>query len=198
LIPMYTFFILNYRRLIALFIKNRYSGDELVEMQEFLRRSQVSVQNYLRGTLLLTAICAIISLLILLSFGVRYAFFFGVFIAVLNLVPYIGNLIAFIVVLLFVWITKESALTTLFVGLSLYISNAVQENLLRPKIIGDKMEINAMMIFTGVIVGGIIWGFSGMVLFIPILGIIQAFITSHKAWKVYGIFFTRTNIELVY
>lgn len=189
LIPMYLFFILNYRGLLTNFVERRYTGDRKKEMEAFFTRAEFSIQNYLLGTLILTGVSTVMSFLILLSFGISYAFFFAVFIAILNLIPYVGNLTAFLVVLMFVWITKDSGTVVLFVGLSLWLSNVVQENFLRPKLIGDKMEMNAMMVFTAVVVGGMIWGFSGMVLFIPLLGILQALLNSHPEWKPYAVFF---------
>jgi len=189
LIPMYLFFILNYRGLLVSFAERRYLGDRKKDMDLFFSRAEFSIQNYLLGTLILTGVSTVMSFLILFSFGVNYAFFFAVFIAILNLIPYIGNLTAFIVVLMFVWITKDSGSSVLFVGLSLWLSNVVQENFLRPKLIGDKMEMNAMMVFTAVVVGGMIWGFSGMVLFIPLLGILQALLNSNPEWRPYAVFF---------
>jgi predicted PurR-regulated permease PerM len=193
LIPMYLFFVLNYRALARRFMLHKFSGERLEQAQSFFANAQRSIKSYLAGTLLLTGICAMMSFVILLLFGVRYAFFFGVFIAVLNLIPYIGNLIAFIVILLFMWITKDSGWAVLFAGISLYTSNLVQENFLRPKLVGDKMEMNAMMVFTAVIVGGMVWGFSGMVLFIPMVGILQALVNSHPDWKGYAILFEEPN-----
>jgi predicted PurR-regulated permease PerM len=189
LIPMYLFFILNYRGLAHRFVVTKYEGETLTEVEAFASRSHSSIRNYLSGTLVLTGVSAVMSFLILLAFGMSYAFFFGVFIAVLNLIPYIGNLLAFAVVLVFAWVTKDSGLTVLFIGVALYVSNMVQENFLRPKLIGDKMEMNAMMVFSAVVVGGMIWGFSGMVLFIPLLGILQALLNSHPSWRPYAIFF---------
>lgn len=189
LIPMYLFFILNYRGLLTSFVDKRYSGEQKKDMELFFSRAEFSIQNYLLGTLILTGVSTVMSFLILLAFGVNYAFFFAVFIALLNLIPYVGNLTAFVVVLMFVWITKDSGSTVLFVGLTLWLSNVVQENFLRPKLIGDKMEMNAMMVFTAVVVGGMIWGFSGMVLFIPLLGILQALLNSRPEWRPYAVFF---------
>ncbi|HTF18638.1 MAG TPA: AI-2E family transporter [Chryseolinea sp.] len=189
LIPMYLFFILNYRGLLVNFAERRYTGEEKKDMETFFKRAEFSIQNYLLGTLILTGVSTVMSFLILLAFGVNYAFFFAVFIAILNLIPYIGNLTAFIVVLMFVWITKDSGTVVFFVALSLWLSNMTQENFLRPKLIGDKMEMNAMMVFTAVVVGGMIWGFSGMVLFIPLLGILQALLNSNPDWKPYAVFF---------
>lgn len=195
LIPMYLFFILNYRGLLIRFAERRYTGDQKRDMDLFYHRAEFSIQNYLLGTLILTGVSTVMSFLILLAFGVNYAFFFAVFIAILNLIPYIGNLAAFVVVLMFVWVTKDSGSTVFFVALSLWLSNVAQENFLRPKLIGDKMEMNAMMVFTSVVVGGMIWGFSGMVLFIPLLGILQAMLNSNPAWKAYAAFFEADSGE---
>ncbi len=189
LIPMYLFFILNYRSLVRRFVEARFSGEPLEKTRTFFNLSQTSINNYLYGTLLLTGVSAVMTFAILKLFGVSYALFFSIFLSILNLIPYVGNLLGFLVILLFVWVTKDSVASVLLVGGSLYLANLIQENLLRPKLIGDKMQMNAMVVFTAVIVGSMIWGFSGMVLFIPFLGIVKALLDSHPEWKAYSIFF---------
>lgn len=189
LIPMYIFFILNYRSLLHKFAEARFSETHRGSVKKFFGKAQGSIQNYLLGTLVLTGVSTIMSFIILLAFRVHFAFFFAVFIAVLNLLPYIGHNLAIAVVLIFIWVTKESASAIIFCGIALYISNAVQENILRPKLVGDKMEMNAMMVFSAVVIGGIIWGFSGMVLFIPLLGVLHALLHSRDEWVPYTIFF---------
>lgn len=188
LIPMYIFFFLNYRGLLQKFIMNFYSGDHRTRIQYSVKGSHNSIAQYLTGMAILTGVTIILTYLILLVFGIRYAFFFGVFLGILNLIPYIGNLLGFVVILLFIWGTKEPAYL-LYVGISLYLSNLIQENFLRPVLVGDKMEMNAAVVFTAVIIGGMIWGFSGMVLFIPLVGVLKAFIDGNPEWKDFGIFF---------
>ncbi|MCA6075434.1 AI-2E family transporter [Fulvivirga sedimenti] len=189
LIPMFLFFLLLYRGLAWKFTRTRYEGKQLEQLETFYTKSQYSIQNYLWGTLILTGVTAAMAFVILLLFGIKYAFFFSIFIGILNLIPYIGNLAAFVVVLLFVYVTKHDIGLTIFCGLALYSANLMQENFLRPKLVGDKMKMNAMVVFTAVILGGMIWGFSGMVLFIPLLGVLKSLFESHPDLKVYGIFF---------
>jgi len=188
LIPMYIFFFINYRALLQRFILNFYTGDQLARVQFSVKGSNNSIYQYLSGMAILTGVAIVLTYLILLIFGVRYAFFFAVFLAILNLVPFIGNLLGFVVILLFIWGTK-SPQYVLYVGIALYLSNLIQENFLRPVLVGDKMEMNAAVVFTAVIIGGMIWGFSGMVLFIPLVGILKAFIDGNPEWKHFGIFF---------
>ncbi len=189
LIPMFLFFLLLYRGLAWKFTRAKYEGKQLEQMENFYTKSQYSIQNYLWGTLILTGVTSLMAFVILLLFGIKYAFFFSIFIGILNLIPYIGNLAAFIVVLLFVYVTKQDIGLTVFCGLALYGANLIQENFLRPKLVGDKMKMNAMVVFTGVILGSLIWGFSGMVLFIPILGVLKSLFESHHSLNVYAIFF---------
>ena len=65
----------------------------------------------------------------------------------------------------------------------------IQENILRPKLVGDKMEINAFMVLSAVMLGAIIWGVSGMVLFVPFLGIAKALVESNPEWTKYAVLF---------
>jgi predicted PurR-regulated permease PerM len=189
LIPMYMFFILNYRGLMRKFIERRYDGEVRERVITFLENAKLSISNYLMGTLLLTGISTIMTFIVLLIFGTKYVFFFSLFVAILNLIPYIGNLIAIIVVLLFTFLTKDSASTTLFLFIALYVSNLIQENFLRPKFLGDKMGMNAAIVFTSALAGGLIWGVSGLILFITLTGVVKAFIDSNPRWNAFGVFF---------
>ena len=65
----------------------------------------------------------------------------------------------------------------------------IKENKLRPKLVGDKMENNAFLVLSSVMIGALIWGVSGMVLFVPFLGIAKALVESNPAWEKYAILF---------
>ncbi|MGN6646052.1 MAG: AI-2E family transporter [Cytophaga sp.] len=190
LTPVFLFFLLNARGLVKDFFLNNYSGNSLETIQNFIQKAHTSVKNYLWGTLILTVVTAIMTYIILILFGIKSAIFFSVFLAILNIIPYLGNLIAYIGILSFVWITKDSGSTVIYVTICLYFSNMIQENILRPKLIGDKMEINPFMILSAVMLGAIIWGVSGMVLFVPFLGIGKALVESNPEWNKYAILFS--------
>jgi predicted PurR-regulated permease PerM len=190
LTPVFLFFLLNARGLVKDFLLNNYSGNSLETIQNFIQKAHTSVKNYLWGTLILTVVTAIMTYIILILFGIKSAIFFSVFLAILNIIPYLGNLIAYIGILSFVWITKDSGSTVIYVTICLYFSNMIQENILRPKLIGDKMEINPFMILSAVMLGAIIWGVSGMVLFVPFLGILKALVESNPEWNKYALLFS--------
>ncbi|HAC24925.1 MAG TPA: hypothetical protein DCE81_08425, partial [Cytophagales bacterium] len=168
LMLVYLFFFLYYRSLFRHYMSVSYSGDRLARMKDIVLKSSHVASGYIRGTLVLTLLMAVLSIIIFWIFGVRHAFFLAVFVAVLNIIPYIGNLIAFAVVFLVVFVTKDSVGISLGVLGCLYVANLLQENIGRPLIVGSEMDMNGFFVFVSVVIGGTIWGISGMILFIPI------------------------------
>jgi predicted PurR-regulated permease PerM len=73
---------------------------------------------------------------------------------------------------------------------ALFAVNFVQDNIIRPMIIGDKLEMNAFSVFVAIIIGGMIWGVSGMILFIPLIGIWKIFLEGNENQRNYAIFFS--------
>lgn len=180
---VYLFFFLYYRSLFTRFIAANYSGARLERVREISLRSSQIASGYLRGTLILTLLMALLSLVVFWVFGVRHALFLALFVAVLNIIPYIGNLIAFVVVFLLTYITKDSWGVALGVLACLYVANVLQENIGRPLIVGTEMDINGFFVFVSVVVGGAVWGISGMVLFIPLVAVIKIALQSTQHWK---------------
>lgn len=194
---VYLFFFLYYRSLFTRFIAANYSGPHLERMREISLRSSHIAGGYLRGTLILTLLMAILSLVVFWIFGVRHALFLAIFVAVLNIIPYIGNLIAFVVVFLITFITKDSLGVALGVLACLYVANILQENIGRPLIVGTEMDINGFIVFVSVVIGGSIWGISGMVLFIPLVAVIKIALQLNDHWKPTAILFGSGEVKPV-
>jgi predicted PurR-regulated permease PerM len=148
------------------------------------------VRSYIYGLFLLTFVSAIMNYIVFLIFGLEFALFFAIFLAVLNLIPFIGNPIGLLVIFLFAVITNETMLTPVLILVALFIANFLQDNIVRPWLMGDKMKLNAFAIFVVIIIGGMIWGVSGMILFIPITGIIKIVLENKKDTEHYAALFS--------
>lgn len=194
---VYLFFFLYYRTLFTRFISVNYSGPHLERMREITLRSSHVASGYLRGTLILTLLMAVLSLVVFWIFGVRHALFLALFVAVLNIIPYIGNLIAFVVVFLITYITKDSWGVALGVLACLYVANILQENIGRPLIVGTEMDINGFFVFVSVVIGGSIWGISGMVLFIPLVAVLKIALELNEHWKPAAILFGSGEVQTI-
>jgi predicted PurR-regulated permease PerM len=191
LILVYLFFLLYYRDLVLQFFARKITDkEELASMKLGFQKSVTLIRSYIYGLFLVTLISAVMNYLVFLIFGLQFAIFFAFFLAILNLIPFVGNPIGLVVIILFAIITKDSMLTPLLIFVALFVMNFLQDNVIRPLLIGDKMKINAFTVFISIIIGGMIWGVSGMILFIPIAGTIKILLEGHKVHEPYAIFFS--------
>jgi predicted PurR-regulated permease PerM len=191
LIIFYLFFLLYYKDLVPYFFTQKVKNqDKITHLKVRMDKTMVLIRGYLYGLILVTLISAVMNYVVFLIFGLKFAVFFAFFLAILNLIPFIGNPIGLAVIILFSLITQESLLTPILIFVSLFIMNFIQDNVIRPLLIGDKMSINAFVVFISIIIGGMIWGVSGMILFIPIAGIVKIVLEGHDIHGPYAIFFS--------
>ena len=191
LIMFYLFFLLYYKDLVPKFFTAHITDKRrLVVVKKRIEKSMILSRGYIYGIMILTLISAAMFYVVLLIFGLEYALFFGVFLGLLNLIPFVGNPIGLGVILFFSIITMDNLFIPLMIIAALFAVNFVQDNVIRPMIIGDKLEMNAFSVFVAIIIGGMIWGVSGMILFIPIIGIMKIFLEGHERHRNYAIFFS--------
>lgn len=145
------------------------------------------IQSYVVGLLIETACVAGLNSIGLLLLNVQYAILLGIIAAILNLVPYIGGLVA---TLLTVVITM-SYQPDLSVGLGVVgvflLVQFIDNNVLVPFIVASKVRINALVSIVGVLIGGALAGVSGMFLSIPAIAILKIIfdrVESLRAWGV--------------
>lgn len=191
LILFYLFFLLYYKDLVPQFFTAHVKDKrQLVIVRARIQKSLTLTRSYIYGIMLLTLISAAMFYVILLIFGLKYALFFGVFLGLLNLIPFVGNPIGLAVIFIFSIITMDNMIIPVVIIAALFAVNFVQDNIIRPMIIGDKLEMNAFSVFVAIIIGGMIWGVSGMILFIPLIGIWKIFLEGNENQRNYAIFFS--------
>jgi len=192
----YLFFLLYYRDLIPHFYAHKFKNNKsrLKVAEDRFNKSLTLIRSYIYGLALITLISAILNYLILMAFGLKFGLFFAVFLALLNLIPFVGNPIGLVIISIFAIITNDNMLIPLFIFLALFVINFLQDDVIRPWIVGDKLKINAFTVFIAIIIGGMIWGVSGMILFIPIAGVIKIILESMEKHGIYAIFGYPHNI----
>lgn len=181
-IPLYIFFMLYYRDLfydgflgLAKSYRTKVSG--------ITSKIIIVIQQYMAGLMAVTVIIGILFYITLTLLGINYALFFAVLLAVFNLVPYIGVIIASLTVILHTVATTDSLFYPIVVLASLWIIQIVENNLITPYILGSRVRLNPMVALIAIFVGGSIWGVSGMILFIPLLGVLKVVFAEFEEWK---------------
>ena len=131
------------------------------------------IQSYLIGLIIEIALVAILDTVGLLLLGIEYAVVIGILGALLNLIPYIGSMIAVAIPMMIALVTKDSAWSAVYVLLLYYTVQLIDNNFFVPKIVASKVRINALVSIFAVLAGGALWGVPGMFLSIPLVAIIK-------------------------
>jgi predicted PurR-regulated permease PerM len=172
LIPVYTFMILYYQHHLLQFIRQVAGRANKEQTTEILTETKSIIQHYLVGLFFEFLIIAALNTIGLLLLGIKYAFLLGIAGAMLNIIPYIGGLIALVVFMMIALVTK-SPIHVLYVALLYSGIQFVDNNFIVPKIIGAKVKLNALISLIAVIGGAALWGISGMFLSIPVVAILK-------------------------
>jgi predicted PurR-regulated permease PerM len=124
------------------------------------------VGGYVLGNLVISAIAGVLTLIWLLIFGVPYAALLAITVAILDLIPVVGSVVAGVLVsLVALTVSLPVFLATIgfFVGYRL-----VEDYVLVPRIIGGAVKIPAIVTVVAVIVGGALLGVVGALVAIPV------------------------------
>jgi predicted PurR-regulated permease PerM len=173
LIPIYVFMFLIYKNLMLNFLFEVFAEENSAHVSQILNQTKVAIQSYMVGLLIEAAIVAVLNCTALLILGVEYAILLGIIGALLNIIPYIGGIIAIILPVLIATITKNGFSTQLYIIISFLAIQVVHNNILVPKIVSSKVQINALFSIIIVLVGGAIWGIGGMFLSMPFAAILK-------------------------
>lgn len=186
LLPIYTFLILYYRDMIKKFMIDIFSEEHKPKVQEVIIESRLIVQSYMTGLMIEMGLITAINTAGFLIVGVKYAFFLGLLAAMLNLIPYIGMLIASVFCMLVTVTTSNDLSKVIWVAVVLIVVQFFDNNFIMPKIVSSRVKINALITIFGVLVGGAIAGLPGMFLSIPVIAIFKVICDRIEELKPYG------------
>jgi len=171
LVFIYIFFILFYRRKIKKSILRFFSKDKREEAQRVLSQSVKLSGQYLIGRMILIFFLAIIYSVGLFSFGIKNAIFIGIFSSVLSIIPYVGNIIGFVLATIMATVSGGELWMYLGVVITFTVAQFAESYILQPYVVGDKVDLNPIVTILVVVIGGSVWGIMGMIISIPIFGI---------------------------
>ena len=186
LLPVYIFMILYYKPLILDFLFQVFSEKHSLQVAEILSETKGAVQSYMQGLMIETVIVSVMNSVVLLIIGVPSAIVIGLIGGLLNLLPYIGGIIAIALPVLMVTIVKEGFSTQLIVIIAYTVIQFIDNHIVVPLFVSKKVQINALMSVVVILLGGALWGVSGMFLSIPLIGVLKIIFDRVDGLKPWG------------
>ncbi len=184
------YFNLHGHKLYGWFL-NTAPQNHRAEMVVLLRRLRLVWEHFFKGQVLLMVIVGALVWVGGTAIGLPGAFALGIIAALLEIIPNLGPTLAAIPAVVVALLQGSTYLDVnnvvfalIVIGLYVFV-NALENNLIVPKVLGDAVDIHPLIIFIGVIVGATTWGILGALLAAPIIGSVKE-IVSYLYRKVLG------------
>ena len=186
LIPFYIFMILFYHPILIEFIRRLFGSNNRSQVSEIVTQIKTVIQRYLIGLLIEAILMAIMEIVTLLILGIEYAILLGILGALLNVIPYIGGLVAVALPMMIALATKSTPMYAFYVLIIYYIIQLIDNHYIVPIIVASKVKINALFSVIVVLAGNALWGIPGMFLSIPLLAILKLICDHIEPLKPWG------------
>ncbi len=186
LIPVYIFMILYYHPLLIEFIRRVFGKSDPGQVNEIITQTKTVIQRYLVGLVIEAVIVATLNSAALLILGIDYAILLGIIGALLNVIPYIGGIVAVALPMMIAVATKSTAWYAVWVLASYYFIQLIDNHYIVPKIVASKVKINMLFSIIVVLAGNALWGIPGMFLSIPLLAIVKLIFDHIEPLKPWG------------
>ena len=179
LIPVFLFFLLlekeNIFKGLVSTVPNKYKH----HVTELGVRGNDVIQRYFNGRFLSMFIMSILFTIVFMVFGFSFerSLFFGFTLGFLDIIPYVGGFIGLMLPILFSFTVQDTLLMHEWTFVGLIIANiilqAFQGNILQPYIMGKEVNLHPLLVLSSFIFFGALFGITGIILAIPITGIIK-------------------------
>ena len=186
LVPIYVFLLLFYKTLILNFFHEVFAEENTEKVSEVLVETKSAIQSYMVGLLLEAIVVAVMNTIALLLLGVDYAILLGVIGALLNMLPYIGGIVAIALPVIIASVTKDGFSTQLGIIGAYALIQFIDNNFLVPFLVSSRVKINAFFSIVVVLLGGALWGVAGMFLSIPFVAILKIIFDRLPEMKPWG------------
>lgn len=116
----------------------------------------------------------LVSFIGLALIGSKYALLLGIICGITNMIPYFGPIIGMIptVIINVFYSFKVAILSLVF----LLVLQQIEGNIIEPKFVGGKLGLSPILTLFAVTIGGGFFGIIGMILSVPVMGVIKIYI----------------------
>jgi predicted PurR-regulated permease PerM len=167
---VFIFLFLMQRDKYENFVVMLYKAEKKDRAKEMIDKISGVAQQYLWGRLVAGLIMGVLFLIGFLIVGLKNAVVLSLIVAIMTIIPYIGALIGGLVPL-FISLIDGSLDQSIWVVIIVLLVNLIDHYFIEPYVVGGSVNISPFFTILVLILGGLIWGLPGIILFLPLSGI---------------------------
>jgi predicted PurR-regulated permease PerM len=183
IIPVYSALFLYHREQFVAFLTTMVPANYHQRLKLILHEASFTYYKYIIGLVKVYLIVGTLNSIGLLLLGVDHAILFGMLTALMTMIPYAGIIVSSLLPITVAWVTTDSWIYPLAVVAIFAFVQYLENSVIFPKVVGKSLNVSTWSILIALTVGGIIWGVSGMVLFMPFIAILKIVSENIEEWK---------------
>jgi predicted PurR-regulated permease PerM len=195
LVPVFTALFLYNRRSFVRFLERIVGNNHDGQLHNILQSTVHTYFNFIKGMIMVYIIVGILNSIGLLALGIKHAILFGFLTAIMTIIPYIGIFVSALLPISVAWITKDSVWYPVGVVAVFGFVQYLEANVIFPRVVASQLNVSTFATLAAIIAGGILWGVSGMILFIPFVGILKIVADNIPGWQSLNILLDRDTMK---
>jgi predicted PurR-regulated permease PerM len=170
---VFTFLFIYSKEKYERFFLKLFRDKDPVKVKKIVGEISHVSQQYLTGRVMSITIIAILYAIGLSIVGIKNAVLLAGIAALLTVIPYVGTVLGGLFPVMMALITEDSLQPAMLAILVMFLIQTMDNYFIEPNIVGGEVNLSALTSILSIIAGGMIWGVAGMILFLPMAGIIK-------------------------
>lgn len=182
LIPVYSTLFLYHRSVFVNSFMLILGRKNEMKFRSILQQSIFTYAGFIKGMIMVYLIIGILNSIGLAALGIKHALLFGMVTSIMTIIPYVGIILSALLPVTIAFLTKDSLWYPFGVIAVFAFIQYLEANVIFPKVVGRQVNLSTWATLVAVVAGGIIWGISGMILFIPVAAILKIVAANIPEW----------------
>jgi predicted PurR-regulated permease PerM len=178
-VPFLTFFMLVGKDRMSVRFSSMLGSK--MDVPRFVDRLNRMVRGFVVGNLIIGSVMMAVSVAVFWSIGLNGALEIGMLSGFLNLIPFLGVLLAAIIPVLAATFQFNSATPFIIIVLTVFLLHMISANILIPKFIGSRVQIGPVAATIGMLFWGWLWGVMGLLLAVPLTSLVKIIADSNPS-----------------
>ena len=171
-IPFLVYFMLSWQEHARTKSVQLFPPEHRTTAYVTLGQISMMMRRFIDGNLLIGLFMSIVSMAVFGALGLPYFYFLGFISGFLSLMPYLGIALAMIPPLAAGMGVLSDTRLLIVAGTVLGL-HLLAMNVLYPKILGSRLQLNPLVVTISLLIWGFIWGAMGLILAVPIMGAVK-------------------------
>jgi predicted PurR-regulated permease PerM len=170
-LPFLVFFMLAGKDQMSVRLTNMFQGK--IDVPKFVSNLGNMVRGFFLGNLIVASIMAAGTSLVFLVLGMKGAVTLGIVSAILNLIPFLGLLLASAVPLAAALLQFNTIGPFITIAITVILFHLIAANFLIPKLVGSRLLVGPVALTIGMLFWGWLWGIMGLLLAVPLTALVK-------------------------